>query len=208
MEKGHLPILGVGPLYVVTIILMTIISITLSATGIIPVITFANFQWIFILIGILCFIIGITLWLKAVIIDRLDTHIIKNELVTTGVYAYVRNPVYSAFMFVCTGVLLIYGNLVLLVLPIIYWGFMTVLMKLTEEKWLEDLYGKGSSANFRCWTTVCYHYYFDDSSRYHSFYYRHNSNHYIYYFTMDMYPNWYFVFRYWNYSLAEGSYNR
>ena len=142
MEKGHLPILGVGPLYVVTIILMTIISITLSATGIIPVITFANFQWTFILIGILCFIIGITLWLKAVIIDRLDAHIIKNELVTTDVYAYVRNPVYSAFMFVCTGVLLIYGNLVLLVLPIIYWGFMTVLMKLTEEKWLEDLYGK------------------------------------------------------------------
>ena len=142
MEKGHLPILGVGPLYVVTIILMTITSITLSATGIIPVITFANFQWIFILIGILCLIIGITLWLKAVIIDRLDAHIIKNELVTTGVYAYVRNPVYSAFMFVCTGVLLIYGNLVLLVLPIIYWGFMTVLMKLTEEKWLENLYGK------------------------------------------------------------------
>ena len=139
MEKGHLPILGVGPLYVVTIILMTIISITLSATGIIPVITFANFQWIFILIGILCFIIGITLWLKAVIIDRLDAHIIKNELVTTGVYAYVRNPVYSAFMFVCTGVLLIYGNLVLLVLPIIYWGFMTVLMKSTGEKWLEHL---------------------------------------------------------------------
>ena len=142
MEKGHLPILGVGPLYVVTIILMTIISISLSATGIIPVITFANFQWIFILIGVLCFIIGITLWLKAVIIDRLDAHIIKNELVTTGVYAYVRNPVYSAFMFVCTGVLLIYGNLILLLLPIIYWGFMTVLMKSTEEKWLEDLYGQ------------------------------------------------------------------
>ena len=142
MEKGHLPILGVGPLYVVTIILMTIISITLSATGIISVITFANIRLIFVLIGILCFIIGITLWLKAVIIDRLDAHIIKNELITTGVYAYVRNPVYSAFMFVCTGVLLIYGNLVLLVWPIIYWGFMTVLMKLTEEKWLENLYGK------------------------------------------------------------------
>ena len=142
MEKGHLPILGVGPLYVITIILMTIISIILSVTRFIPVITFTNMRWIFILIGILCFAIGITLWLRAVIIDKLDTHIIKNELVTTGVYAYVRNPVYSAFMFVCTGVLLIYGNLVLLVLPIIYWGFMTVLMKLTEEKWLEDLYGK------------------------------------------------------------------
>ena len=142
MKKNHLPILGVGPMYVITIVLITIISIIFSATRFIPVITFTNIRLIFVLIGILCFIIGITLWLKAVIIDRLDAHIIKNELVTTGVYAYVRNPVYSAFMFVCTGVLLIYGNLVLLVLPIIYWGFMTVLMKLTEEKWLEDLYGK------------------------------------------------------------------
>lgn len=142
MKKDHLPILGVGPLYVITIVLITIISIILSATRFIPVITFTNMRWIFILIGILCFAIGITLWLRAVIIDKLDTHIIKNELVTTGVYAYVRNPVYSAFMFVCTGVLLIYGNLILLLLPIIYWGFMTVLMKSTEEKWLEDLYGK------------------------------------------------------------------
>ena len=142
MKTKHLPILGVGPMYVITIILMTVISIILSTTRMIPIITFTNIRWIFVLSGILCFIIGITLWLKAVIIDRLDAHIIKNELVTTGVYAYVRNPVYSAFMFVCTGVLLIYGNLVLLVLPIIYWEFMTVLMKLTEEKWLEDLYGK------------------------------------------------------------------
>ena len=142
MKKDHLPILGVGPLYVITIVLITIISIIFSATRFIPVITFTNRRWIFILIGILCFAIGITLWLRAVIIDKLDTHIIKNELVTTGVYAYVRNPVYSAFMFVCTGVLLIYGNLVLLLLPIFYWGFMTVLMKSTEEKWLEDLYGQ------------------------------------------------------------------
>ena len=142
MKKDHLPILGVGPLYVITIVLITIISIIFSTTRFIPVITFTNMRWIFILIGILCFAIGITLWLRAVIIDKLDTHIIKNELVTTGVYAYVRNPVYSAFMFVCTGVLLIYGNLVLLLLPIIYWGFMTVLMKSTEEKWLEDLYGQ------------------------------------------------------------------
>ena len=142
MKKDHLPILGVGPLYVITIVLITIISIIFSATRFIPVITFTNMRWIFILIGILCFAIGITLWLRAVIIDRLDAHIVKNELVTTGVYAYVRNPVYSAFMFVCTGVLLIYGNLVLLLLPIIYWGFMTVLMKSTEEKWLEDLYGQ------------------------------------------------------------------
>lgn len=142
MKKNHLPILGVGPMYVIIIVGMTIISIILSATNIIPIITIKNLRWILILLGVLCVVTGITLWLKAVIFDRLDAHIIKNELVTTGTYAYVRNPVYSAFMLVCTGILFGYGNIVLLILPFFYWAFMTVLMKLTEEKWLEDLYGQ------------------------------------------------------------------
>ena len=139
MKKNHLPILGVGPMYVIIIVGMTIISIILSATNIIPIITIKNLRWILILLGVLCVVTG---WLKAVIFDRLDAHIIKNELVTTGTYAYVRNPVYSAFMLVCTGILFGYGNIVLLILPFFYWAFMTVLMKLTEEKWLEDLYGQ------------------------------------------------------------------
>ena len=130
MKKNHLPILGVGPMYVIIIVGMTIISIILSATNIIPIITIKNLRWILILLGVLC------------VFDRLDAHIIKNELVTTGAYAYVRNPVYSAFMLVCTGILFGYGNIVLLILPFFYWAFMTVFMKLTEEKWLEDLYGQ------------------------------------------------------------------
>ena len=37
--------------------------------------------------------------------------------------------------------LMIYGNLWLLILPVLYWLFLTVLMKCTEEKWLKNLYG-------------------------------------------------------------------
>ena len=66
----------------------------------------------------------------------------ENRLVTTGAYALVRNPIYSAAMIACTGVILIVSNAWFFVLPFIYWLFMTVLMKATEEKWLRNLYGK------------------------------------------------------------------
>ncbi len=62
-------------------------------------------------------------------------------LAPSGVYALVRNPIYSAFLSVCTGTLMIYGNLWLLILPVLYWLFLTVLMKCTEEKWVKNLYG-------------------------------------------------------------------
>ena len=35
-----------------------------------------------------------------------------------------------------------YSNVLLLPLPLIYWGLMTVMMKRTEEKWLYDAFGE------------------------------------------------------------------
>lgn len=94
-----------------------------------------------IIIGILFILFGIYLWVNAVIVCKLDDNIRSNKLVTTGVYAYVRNPIYSAVLLVCTGAIIIANNLYLLVLPIIYWAFLTILMKNTEEKWLLNVYG-------------------------------------------------------------------
>lgn len=95
-----------------------------------------------IIIGVLLIIFGIYLWTGAVFRAKVDDGITNNRLVTTGVYALCRNPVYSAFMFFCTGALLISGNVFFYPLFLFYWGFMTVLMKCTEEKWLKNLYGK------------------------------------------------------------------
>ena len=61
---------------------------------------------------------------------------------TTGAYALVRNPIYSAILILCTGVLMIGGNVLFLILPFLYWAFLTVLIKHTEEKWLSELYGE------------------------------------------------------------------
>ena len=39
-------------------------------------------------------------------------------------------------MFVCSGIILIFNNVLLFVLPIIFWMYLTVLIKITEENWL------------------------------------------------------------------------
>lgn len=82
------------------------------------------------------------MWYSAVFRAKVDGHIKGNTLATTGVYAWVRNPIYSAFLLGCTGVLLMANNLWLLILPVVDWAFLTVLMKHTEEKWLAKLHGK------------------------------------------------------------------
>nr|WP_242943335.1 methyltransferase [Clostridium uliginosum] len=63
------------------------------------------------IIGITLIVLEIILWIQAVIISKFDENITKNELVTTGAYAWVRNPIYSAFTIIFTGVLCLQNNL-------------------------------------------------------------------------------------------------
>ena len=63
------------------------------------------------------------------------------HLVTDGIYAWMRNPLYTGWMFIIIGVALCFGNLWLLVLPFIFWALMAIMLKPTEEKWLRNLYG-------------------------------------------------------------------
>lgn len=136
----HLPIYSIGPVYVVSILLPTIIAILLRS---IPVFTSGKLIILRIplaIIGALFIILAAFIWIQAVIISRLDENIKKNHLVTSGVYAWVRNPIYSAFMILCTGILLVAGNAWFFILPFYYWWLLTVLIKRTEEKWLQKKY--------------------------------------------------------------------
>jgi len=58
------------------------------------------------------------------------------------VYAIVRNPIYSAFLFICIGALLFCRNWYVLILPPLFWVYLTVFMKLTEERWLSERFGE------------------------------------------------------------------
>lgn len=141
-NSTHLPMMGVGPIYGAVIIAITVIAViagksTAFETG---RVTFLKIPLL--IIGILLIVLGVYLWAGALFQSKIDSHIVENRLATTGVYALVRNPIYSAFMFFCTGALFIVGNIFFLPLFFFYWIFMTVLMKYTEEKWLENLYGR------------------------------------------------------------------
>ena len=139
MSEKYLSVFGVGPFYVATIISTTVAAILLHLfTPIASIVIFSNRAAI--VLGVFLIIEGIVLWVSAVVFSHITAKIKSNKLVTNGVFAYVRNPIYSAFMLLCTGILICFNNLILMVFPLFFYLFLTVLMIRTEEKWLKDLY--------------------------------------------------------------------
>lgn len=135
-ENKHLSVLGVGPLYVISILILTIIALILNQLNVVYKIKVLN--KFLIILAIISILIAISLWVSAVLFSKVRTKIKENTLVTTGVYSIVRNPIYSAFLFLFTGILLFTRNLYLLIFPLIFWIYLTYLLKETEEKWLKD----------------------------------------------------------------------
>lgn len=141
MDKKQLPVFGVGPIYVICCLILTILGITLRNTSLLKNGNLSNLKFIAILIGVVFVLMGCLLWIKAVILQKIGDEIKKGKLVTTGIYSIVRNPIYSAFLLIFTGVLMIAHNIYLLLLPLIYYFALTFLMKQTEEKWLLEKFG-------------------------------------------------------------------
>lgn len=142
-SKPHLPIMGVGPAYVISIVLLSSLSIFADATHLhLPRPTSAPLEIFLFVVGLLFILSGLLIYFLA-IKAKITSSIKENTLVTHGVYSVVRNPIYSAWLFICTGALFLYGSPYLtLALFLIFWLFLTILMKCTEEKWLAKLYGE------------------------------------------------------------------
>ncbi len=140
-KEEHLPLMGVGPIYVIVIVLITVLLLFLSFIKKAYSVNIGTLKIPMMIIGMLFIVFGVFIWTRAVIKTNIDDHIKKNQLVTTGIYAWVRNPIYSAFLFLCTGVLLFCNNLLFLTVPVFYWTFLTILMIHTEERWLEKEFG-------------------------------------------------------------------
>lgn len=141
-KKKHLPVIGVGPLIVIPQILLTALSVVLSAKGYWDAGKFSVLKIPFGIVGVIFIVFGICLWCGANFKTKVEQYITENRLATTGVYAIVRNPLYSAFLLACTGTVLLANNLFLFAVPLVCWIYMTIFLKLTEEKWLKDLYGQ------------------------------------------------------------------
>ncbi len=140
---SHLPVLGVGPLYVSGIFAATIAASIFKFLGGIASGTIGNslVRNLMIAAGLVLMVIAVIVWVSAVFGSRMVESVKTGQLMTSGIYAWVRHPVYASFLLLNCGLLLVQANWWLLSLPFIYWMALTILMKRTEERWLENEFG-------------------------------------------------------------------
>ena len=118
--------MGVGPVYVISIILLSILAMIADKTHLhLPRPTSAPLEIFLFIVGLLFILSGLLIYFLA-IKAKITSSIKENTLVTHGIYA-----------------LFLYGSPYLaLTLFLVFWLSLTILMKCTEEKWLAKLYGE------------------------------------------------------------------
>ena len=141
-ENSHLPLFGVGPVIIAFQVLITAIGMIASYRGYFNIGKIESLNIPLKIVGVGLIIFGFFLNYSAKHKSKLFKMVAENKLITTGVYSIVRNPVYSAVLLACTGAVCIANNLILFLIPVICWVYMTIFLKLTVEKWLTYLYGR------------------------------------------------------------------
>ncbi len=141
-EGQKLPLFGVGPYIVYGMLTVNAIGIILFhyvfKIGILEA------PWIlpFRIVGAVLIVFGLIVWFIGALRSDMDASIEENRLQTKGIYSFVRNPMYSGWWMLISGISLMWHNIFLIPVIFINWGIMTVVLKATEEKWLRDLYGQ------------------------------------------------------------------
>ena len=143
VRKGQkLPLYGVGPYIIAGMAAVAIIGIILFSYVLKIGILEGPWVVVFRVVGIVLIVLGIFIWITGAVRSDMDRNIAENRLKTDGIYAWVRNPMYSGWWLAISGVVMLWHNVCLLLTIPVNWGIMTAVLKHTEEKWLFDLYGQ------------------------------------------------------------------
>lgn len=124
-EGQKLPLYGVGPYIVYGMASVTIAAIVIFHY--ILKIGILGSPWILIfrIIAGLLIALGLVIWGIGALGSGMDKNISENKLKTDGIYAWVRNPMYSGWWILILGISLMWHNAFLLIPPLINWGIMT-----------------------------------------------------------------------------------
>lgn len=98
---SHLPVLGVGPLYVSGIFAVTIAASIVNFLGGIASGTIGN-SWVcslMIAAGLVVMVVAVIVWVSAVFGSHMVESVKTGQLITSGIYAWVRHPVYASYLF-------------------------------------------------------------------------------------------------------------
>ena len=143
MKEGQkLPLFGVGPYIIYGIAMVNVIGIILLGYIFKIGTLYGPWVYIFRIIGTAFIVLGGVIWYIGALRSDMDESITENKLQTQGLYAWVRNPMYSGWWIALSGITLMWHNAWMIFLPVIDWAIMTVALINTEEKWLTNLYGK------------------------------------------------------------------
>ena len=96
-QKDHLPFVGIGPDYVGTIAILTAVGMILSKRGYLDSGLFPALKMPMLILGILLILLGAFIWGYAFFWSKIDEGIKNNHLVTDGIYAWCRNPLYTGW---------------------------------------------------------------------------------------------------------------
>ena len=66
----------------------------------------------------------------------------KTELVTDGIYAHVRNPIYSGVFLFCLGILLLLPHILMLVSVLLVYLSIEIMVRFVEEPYLRATHGE------------------------------------------------------------------
>jgi protein-S-isoprenylcysteine O-methyltransferase Ste14 len=96
--------------------------------------------WFFIALGSVLVVVGTTVYMIA--LRTFNEAYRCKRLVTHGLYAYVRHPIYFAWiLLICPGVVLFFRSWLMLLLPLVaYISFKVSIHR--EDRALEDLFGQ------------------------------------------------------------------
>ena len=135
---------GIGPVFGLIAIALTVFGIVFRDKWIFKTGIPDNqvLKYAYLGLGVLLILVGLVIYWKAVFGIKIDNYINSGKLCTTGIYAWTRNPIYAAILFVCTGALFISGNVYMYAIPILIWLILTFLMKKTEERDMFKRFGQ------------------------------------------------------------------
>ncbi len=92
-------------------------------------------------VGGVCVALGLAMMYRVVFILKQPTNMCSDKLLHTGIYAWVRHPLYSAVLIIASGVLFLTANYLALLIPMLLWLFMSLLMRESEERVYREKFG-------------------------------------------------------------------
>ena len=110
-QEFNMPAFGVGPIYVIICLILTIGGICLHLKGYLYQGELREGKIIFIVGGILSILLGIYLWVQAVIVEKINKSVKEKKLITSGVYRLVRHSITYSKLFFINSALYFLGTL-------------------------------------------------------------------------------------------------